>query len=366
MKNKCNCNILISIIIPCYNAANFLDQTISSLVNQDSDLITSTEIILIDDASDDNNATKNKINELSKRHNIIKAIYLYKNNGQAAARNAGLKVAKGKYVGFVDADDIIDSSLFTKLNKSIATYSDVDVIIWGLEENHYDANNNLAGIIRITPSEAYCNNKKDILNTVIQLEEQTIFGYLWNKLYKKTLLYNNNIFIPKEHLIEDVLFNVEVFKCAKSILCIDESFYFYARRTNENKSVTSSNLPDYFEQYTKKLNIFYKWFKNEKMLNDSTKKVFANEYVRCAMSAVWRNKNTNMSKKDQKQWLQNFYNCDLTKNLLPYVSPNSLIAKTNAWLFKNKHIWLILMEASLINFITNNMSKTLIKLRQSR
>lgn len=366
MENNDKLNILISIIIPCYNAEKFLDKTINSLINHNSNLINTMEIILIDDASDDNNATKDKIKELSKKHNIIKAIYVKINEGQAAARNAGLKAAKGKYIGFVDADDIINPSLFTEIEKLLTAYSDVDVIIWGIEEHHYDANKNLVKKIKITPSEGYYDNKKDILNTVIQLEEQTIFGYLWNKLYNKSLLDNNNIFMPKEHLIEDVLFNIEVFKYAKSVLCIDDSFYYYARRTSENTSVTSTNLQDYFEQYTKKLDTFYKWYEDENILNNATKKILANEYARYAMSAVWRNKSSKMSKKDQKEWLQNFYNCDLTKKLLPYASPNGLIAKTNARLFKNKHKWLILKEASLINFMTNNMSKTLIKLRQSR
>ena len=91
----------ISVITPAYNAADFIDETIQSVINQ---TFTDWEMIIVDDASLDN--TYAKISDWVSRDGRIKAIKLEKNSGVAAARNTALAAAKGDFIAFLDADDL--------------------------------------------------------------------------------------------------------------------------------------------------------------------------------------------------------------------------------------------------------------------
>ncbi|MGE6220060.1 glycosyltransferase family 2 protein [Nubsella zeaxanthinifaciens] len=103
---------LVTIITPCYNSADFVALTINSVLEQS---YTNWELIVIDDKSKDN--TTAVIETYAQQHNNIKLIKLEQNGGVANARNVGLAEAKGKYIAFLDSDDIW---LKDKLAKQVA------------------------------------------------------------------------------------------------------------------------------------------------------------------------------------------------------------------------------------------------------
>ena len=108
-----NINDLISVIVPVYNVEKYLVQCINSILNQ---TIKNLEIILVDDGSLDNSG---KIcDEFSKKDDRIVAIHK-ENNGLSSARNAGLEIANGNYIGFVDSDDWLDEHMYEILLKLI-------------------------------------------------------------------------------------------------------------------------------------------------------------------------------------------------------------------------------------------------------
>lgn len=94
----------VSVVIPCYNCANTIDRAINSIITQ---TLLPTEIILVDDASNDENRTRKKIMELQKSQPLgfIKTILINENSGAATARNKGWDVATGDYIAFLDSDD---------------------------------------------------------------------------------------------------------------------------------------------------------------------------------------------------------------------------------------------------------------------
>ena len=99
-------NPKVSIIVPAYNASNYIEKCIDSLLNQ---TLKDIEIIIVNDGSTDDTAEK-----LSKYEDEIKVI-TQKNVGVASARNKGLSVANGEYIAYVDSDDWIDSNMFELL-----------------------------------------------------------------------------------------------------------------------------------------------------------------------------------------------------------------------------------------------------------
>lgn len=120
----------ISIIIPSFNAAKYIEKSVLSAINQ---TYANTEIIIVDDASTDN--TIHIINQVGKSRNTHLRIYtLQKNQGPSNARNVGIQNSLGEYIAFLDSDDIWYSDKlekqYTKLiqNNSNLSFSDIDII----------------------------------------------------------------------------------------------------------------------------------------------------------------------------------------------------------------------------------------------
>lgn len=126
----------ISIIIPAYNAEKYIEETIKSLLNQ---TYSSIEIIIIDDGSKDN--TKKIIYDYQKKNPQIIKCYSQKNSGQSATRNRALQYITGKYIAFIDADDVLKKDCLERLHKSI-TKNNSDIAICGYEK-FYDSNNEI-------------------------------------------------------------------------------------------------------------------------------------------------------------------------------------------------------------------------------
>ena len=111
---------LISVIVPCYNQAHFLDETLNSILNQS---YTNWECIIVNDGSPDN--TENIAKKWMKKDQRFK--YISKENGGlSSARNHGLKVAKGDFIQFLDSDDLLS---FDKFKKSINAFKNQDAAI---------------------------------------------------------------------------------------------------------------------------------------------------------------------------------------------------------------------------------------------
>jgi glycosyltransferase involved in cell wall biosynthesis len=108
---------LITIIVPVYNIIEYLPRCVRSLTAQ---TYTNLEIILVDDGSDD--GTGELCDKLAEEDTRIK-VFHKENGGSSSARNLGLKNASGKYVGFVDSDDYVDSSMYEKLYEGICRYN---------------------------------------------------------------------------------------------------------------------------------------------------------------------------------------------------------------------------------------------------
>ena len=119
-----NCLLLskISIIIPVYNTEKYLKRCLESVCNQ---TLKDIEIICINDASSDNSIAILK--EFEKKDNRIKVINLDKNEGASVARNLGIEVSRGEYLGFIDSDDCVDPDFYEKLY-SKAKSKNADVV----------------------------------------------------------------------------------------------------------------------------------------------------------------------------------------------------------------------------------------------
>lgn len=212
---------LVSIIIPAYNAANHISECLSSVKKQDYSQI---EVIVIDDGSTDD--TMKIVTNDFKWVRIVSQV----NRGPSAARNWGIKEARGEYLCFVDADDIVSHDMVSRL-------------MFGLEKNQVDFA--VCGIYMFN------DDRKIFRHIPVSAETQNIFGnknifqYIYpffntykvnapyGRIFRKKIILQNSIKFD-EHLSlgEDSVFNLDYYSAINSCCFIREELYGYRRGNN--------------------------------------------------------------------------------------------------------------------------------------
>ena len=227
-----NGSIKVSIIIPVYKVEKYLEKCIQSVINQTYENL---QIILVDDGSPDNCG---KIcDEYAKKDHRIEVIHK-SNGGLSDARNKGLEIAKGEYIGFVDSDDYIEADMYEVLYNLLKQYN-ADVSIC----NFYTVSQ---GKISIKNADNGINeyNRIEILKEI--LLDKNIQSYAWNKLYKKELFDEIKYPIGKKY--EDIgttFYLLE--KCNKVVVTGKSEYYYINRQDSIVNNVTESTITDYIE-----------------------------------------------------------------------------------------------------------------------
>lgn len=248
---------LVSIIVPLYNAENYIESNVKSILSQS---YKNLEVIYVNDGSTDSSLPilKSLVNKDSR----IKIIS-QQNQGASVARNNGMKEATGEFLMFIDADDYIEVDMVLSLVK-LMKVKDVDLVISCLNINYYNNQMKLERTIKnFLKEEKITGNKNIAENIVYMFENESINGPTC-KLYKSDIIKKNNIKMPKHiHLQEDLYFNVQYLKYCNSIYTTAKAYYYYNHFPTE--SVTSrfysekwgmlnevnNNVLDYYIKRTK-------------------------------------------------------------------------------------------------------------------
>lgn len=214
----------ISFIVPIFNVERYIKVCVESIQSQTYENI---EIILINDGSQDK--CGEIIDEISQNDSRIKVIHQV-NKGVSSARNAGLKVATGDYILFVDGDDYVDPDYATSFVNLIERYNTPMAFSYSFACDNYapKIKQDRTGIIS---AQVACE----------QLYLDKIGVAVWNKIYQREFLeINNLLFNPDYWFAEGMTFNIECFMRCESIAVMDQSVYH--QRTNPLSAVRKFNL----------------------------------------------------------------------------------------------------------------------------
>ncbi|MCM3253617.1 glycosyltransferase family 2 protein [Priestia aryabhattai] len=216
----------VSIIVPVYNVEKYVGKCLHSLVNQ---TLKDIEIIIVNDGSTDNSQVI--IDDYVKNYGNKLVSLNKKNGGLSDARNFGLKHAKGEYVGFIDSDDWVELNMYEKLyNHCQETNADIIISDFIFEPDNSIIHANLKNGVEI--------NLKS--NPELLLIEPSVC----NKLFKRSLFYENNIEFPYGLFHEDRLAISKLYYHAEKIYYVKEAFYHYLKH-RENSITTSVNMKKY-------------------------------------------------------------------------------------------------------------------------
>lgn len=246
-------NPVISFIIPVFNAEQYLVECIESILNQ----TIHKEIILIDDGSKDKSL--NIALDYSYKYEFITVIHYSKNRGQSLARNNGIQLARGKYIYFVDSDDLL---LEVDLNEicSLAEQNQVDLVKLQAQFQ-VEMENRKSEIASIKCNPLNLQRRQGILlsgyDYFVQVARCWIPGICWTIIRREFLLENNILF--KENVkAEDQLFYVQLLTCKPDIKLLDIGDIIYHYRIRKNSTITSYD-PKYFVNHFEICVLLEKW-----------------------------------------------------------------------------------------------------------
>lgn len=207
----------VSIIVPVYNVEKYLRKCLDSLINQ---TLKDIEIICINDGSTDKSL---EILEEYKNRDSRIILLNQENSGQSVARNRGIEIAKGEYLGFVDPDDWIDLDYYEKLYNAAST-NNTDIAV--------------GGIIRVTgiKKKKFLNFEKETItdNTNLKFELCDVpeKSYVWNKIYKTEKLKEIGLEFEKGIFYEDCIFTPQALFFLEKMVTVPNIYYYYLRRGN--------------------------------------------------------------------------------------------------------------------------------------
>ncbi len=204
---------LISVIIPIYKVEDFLDECISSVISQTYKHL---EIILVDDGSPD--GCPEMCDKWAEKDRRIKVIHKA-NGGLSDARNAGLEIATGEYIAFVDSDDWIQSQMYEKM-LLVMQLESADICACNIQSCYPDYEEEWGC------KEYIIGNSEQILDMLYSDTKYPVST--WNKLYKRECW--ENLRFPKGKICEDAFTTFRLVHSAKRIVQIPEAFYCYRIR----------------------------------------------------------------------------------------------------------------------------------------
>lgn len=238
----------LSIIVPVYKVRRHLQNCIESILQQ---TYTDYELILVDDGSPDNCGAI--CDRYAQECDKVKVIHK-KNGGLSSARNAGLAVAQGEYITFVDSDDTVASGTYYYNMRILQSHPDIDILEYPIVENYESPE---ARIISFSPEKI--TNSEQIFTDWIKRKGYE-HNYACNKIYKADLFFF--IRYPEGEVFEDILVTPTLIESSRTMYYSDAGFYYYY---NHNGSI--SNTYSFKSQYYRFKNLTTLYFKVKQQYN---------------------------------------------------------------------------------------------------
>lgn len=226
-------NPKVSVIVPIYRAENYLNNCVDSILGQ---TLRDMEIILVDDGSPDKSGEiADQYAELDSRVVVVHQ----QNKGLGPARNAGMEIATGEYVGFVDSDDWVREDMFRCLYEE-AILKNVDIVVSG----HCDVAGERVLVVKIHPlagttvteKSEIMNLRKNLYGVAIDAESVEAFPMsVCMSIYKRSMIEEHSLRFQKT-MCEDTIFNIMAYACAESMSFLPDVNYCY--RKEDQPSIT--------------------------------------------------------------------------------------------------------------------------------
>ena len=245
-----NMREVISVIIPAYNSESTLESCVASVLDQ---TYRETEIVIVDDGSVD--GTLKMGNRLSSIYNNVR-VESIKHAGPSAARNAGLRLARGRYIAFVDSDDRIHPEYLATLHSLMLEHgADISAVTYQMvADNKLSASNTLSASNKPSAYKQICANDSKA-NVKVYSSAEAVADLLYQKhldssqcckLFRRKLI--EGLYFPEDcRVYEDLLFVYQAFCRSEKIVWTDKQMYYYHKTADGQMDSVSPCVTDAFE-----------------------------------------------------------------------------------------------------------------------
>ena len=253
-----------SVIIPVYNVEKYINRCLKSILSQRyNDL----EIILIDNGSTDRSGS---ICDIYANEYANISVYHIENHGVASARNFGLSKARGEFIYFVDSDDYLVGNLFAEFEDKLTP--DLDLFVFSYYNSFEQEMTETKRTKKILPYNG-SYDKYDFSKIFKDLFLSDMLYTVWNKIYRREFLLENNLSFEQYELGEDVRFNLDVYRNVNKIYLSQDSYYVYV--IGRNGSAMSGYNPKRLQYQLQELKLVDKlledWHLDNSNLDNNVK-----------------------------------------------------------------------------------------------
>lgn len=333
-------DIKVSVIMPVYKVEEYLPKAIESMTNQ---TLKDIEIIIVDDGSPDNCPAI--ADEYAARDVRIKVIH-QKNGGAANARNAGIDIAGGKYLYFLDPDDWAEEDMLETFY-NLCEANDARMLIAGFIMEFYE--NGKAFSIAAVPESCIYDRNEFRKNAHIYLGN-TMLAVPWNKLYRTSYIKEKNLRFP-EITWDDLHFNMEVIKDVDRVVVCDRTFYhfFRSRAGSETTKVFDSSLYEKRkQQFEHVLEVYEHWNITDSAIMSKVYAYYTSRLVQCVqeLSAA-----KGISRAGKRSRMKVMLTDELTVKSLKNQQQDSTLMAMCTKVLKTGNITLCMLMGKLIGII---------------
>ena len=226
-------NPKVSVIIPVYNASEFLEECLDSILHQ---TLKEIEVICVDDGSSDNSL---EILQKYKDQDPRIIIISQRNQGAGAARNKGMSMATGKYLSFLDSDDFFEKDML-KLAYDKAEEDKADFVVFNSDQYYTEKDKfvEVAWTLRVKEIPPYTPfNHRQMTDNIFKV----FVGWAWDKLYNREFVEKNNLVFQEQRTSNDMLFVFSAVAIAKRISVVDKVLAHQRRDAKDSLSKTREN-----------------------------------------------------------------------------------------------------------------------------
>lgn len=300
--------MLISIIVPVFNAENSIENCVSSLL---AALPEEGEIILVDDGSKDDSA--DICDMLSQKYKHVRTIH-QSNSGPGIARNRGIEEARGEYLLFCDVDDWVEKTIAKKM-VGMAKEHRVDIVICG---NYVHRDNQKDQI------QQYAN---ELVSSKEEARKKLFFvgKAPWSKLYRREIIEKNSIRFPNQKRVQDAIFNLEYFDNINSCYTTSDILYHY--NANTGTSLAKKFTYEVFQMYMNAVRLMYekteKWGIDDSAIEKKIGMFMLLAVDKCITALIYRD----TDKKTRYEIINSIIHDVTVRNSLERFAPSSIYYK---------------------------------------
>ena len=369
---------LFSIIIPVYNAQNYIRKAVESVRNQ---TFGEWELLLVSDCPED--ASNLICREYSSRDERIRLIKLDENRGAGYARNMGIAAAEGTYITFMDADDYIADTMLEVVYRVLRSHP-AKLTVLGILKEYFDQEGKISATERFLPVKKgepealtfdegshgesltvlFLRGQKEVRDRIISLEQNTLYGYVCNKFYEAAYLKHLKLEMADMPLLEDARFNIQYVTDIDSMNLVNIAPYHYCKRNSGR--LKEKNLVNYYEIHRAHIDMLFSQQIGWDHADAKTRKILGGSFAKYMFAAMERNcgRENGLDHAQRKQWMKAVFSDYLFAELIPFGRGNGMRDSLMLFILKTKSVPLNLAAGRIRYLFRKKLPGLFIKEKQ--